>query len=114
MSFKQYLKESLSLDNINKEELIDIMNRFRDEPLTYDFKERVIKINKVIESLNNIENVKGIPLLYLFIKILHRNGFEQDSIPILTLTKKYGSQILDVYMSSDEEAPSFLRKGVSL
>lgn len=113
MSFHQYLKESLSLDYINKEELIDVMERFRSEPETFDFKEKVNKIDKVTESLNNIQNVKGIPLLRMFINILHNNGFEQDSMPILTLTKKYGAQILDIYVASDEETPTFMRKGIS-
>lgn len=128
MDFKEYLKESLessAIQMIQPKELIDLMNRFKAEeqeladrerrasPLVFaDMEERTFpKIDRIIEELSRIKDLKGNPLLTRFIQVLGANGFGQDSKPIIALTNKYVPRILDVYVSSDDEAPAFLKKG---
>ena len=128
MNFKEYLRESLessAIQMIQPKDLIDLMNRFRAEeqeladrerkasPLVFaDMEERTFpKIDRIIEELSKIKDLTGNRLLSIFIQMLGSNGFGQDSKPMVALTQKYGPQVLDVYVSSDDEAPSFLKKG---
>jgi len=127
MSFKQYLKELASLESLNSDELIYIMNAVKIDEQQDDEQSRkkftavaqtphltFIKINRIIDSINEIKHLKGIQLLSKFISILKENGLGQDSEPMAYLLKKYGSQALDIYVSSGDDAPTFIRKGADL
>ena len=122
-----YLNEATSLESINVTELIDIMNTIKSKEQEDEDKSRqkftsvaetppptFIKINRIIDSVSKIKDLTGVRLLSKFISILKDNGFGQDSEPMKYLLDKYGSQVLDIYVSSGEDAPPFLRKGLDL
>lgn len=123
MSFKKYLKELASLDSINSDELIYIMNAVKSDEQKDDYNARqkftaiaeqppntFTTTNRIIDSIAKLQDLKGIPLLSQFISILKDNGLGQDSEPMRHLLNKYGSQVLDIYVSSDDDAPPFIKK----
>lgn len=114
MALIHFLSEQLdskkSIDSLEVPELISILENFEEEEIKIN-KKTNLKINKIIEAINKL-NLKGIPLLVKFIDILKEYGYWQDSYPIIVLTKRYGTQVLDIYVKHDPEAPAFIRKGV--
>lgn len=130
MAFFEYLKESLtsirSVESITPKDLIDVMNDFKKYEQNLDTANREAfpllhsevpgkkfpKIDNIINEINKAQNLKGEELLIKFIEILKENGYFQDSWPFLRLVQKYGSQILDLYvtLNRDENVPFFLKK----
>ena len=113
MSFNEYLIEALSLNFINYEELIEIMENFKNNEkknLVYN-----PHISKIIDEMEeqNFSKLKGKSLLLAFINLLKKHGLDEDSEPIKEISKRYGSQVIDFYVRSDPEAPAFIRKGVN-
>lgn len=129
MSFNQYLKEALSknINSIEVNELLEILNNYKEYLIKINKKASLspfddeedktrhpLKINLAINETKKLEGLKGIPLLIKFIDIMKKYGMFEDSTPFLELSKRYGSDILDVYVRHDHEAPPFIRKGIDL
>lgn len=130
MAFLEHLQEFFSsiksIRNISSKDLIDIMNDFKRYEQNLEYRNRkafsmvhadipektFLKINSIIKDINNFKNLKGDKLLIKFIEILKENGYFQNSWPFLKLVQKYGSQVLDLYvtLNRDENIPAFLKK----
>ena len=122
MAFINFLKEIFdkqeSIESLEVSKLIEILKNYNNIVQTSFNDESkkfyTYRVEKSIDEVNKIKNLKGISLLIKFIDILKKYEMFEDSVPILMLRKIYGRQVLDIYARHDPEAPPFIRKGIDL
>lgn len=133
MSFKEYIVEYIGkskpqskMDLAVVSDFLDIMNNFKNHEQNLETSNRKTfplffqkepektfpKIDRVVNELMKYKRLRGKEAILKFLEILKNNGYFSDSRPVLDLVKKFGSEVLDLYVTitDDEDVPAFLKK----